>query len=209
RKEARTELRRHLSSRAEEVVLRLSRAGGHDAIEGAEKSDGPNHDPDDQEHEFQAVNRGARGVSLYVLCRGRELGRGRSPGGRGPVWQRRFQTTDSKSVFIEQRIFMAPRGWHGRGAQNRDYGPPRCRQDGGRIAELRTGGEGRLGRGQAPAPDAPQEVPQSASPGYPAARRRADPRGDDGESQPLALQDRETDEGRGPLGRRDICLAGI
>src|SRR5437660_6385480 len=198
---------------------------------------------------------------------------------------------------------MAPRGWHGRGAQNRHYGPPRCRQDilpseghrdargrrpqgrrhdhgadceaesagrllrdglgvqgeacvrlprdpveddgrpvrcghqrarrgrraraairdrerrrdrdrrgrqdGGRIAELCPGCEGRLGRGQAVAPDAPQEVPQSASPGYPSAGRRTNPRSDDGESEPLALQDRETDEGRGPLGRRDICLAGI
>src|SRR5437667_8929117 len=198
---------------------------------------------------------------------------------------------------------MAPRGWHGRGAQNRHYGPPRCRQDvlsseghrdargrrpqgrrhdhgadceaesagrllrdglgvqgeagirlprdrvegdgrplwrrhqrarrgrraratirdrerrrdrdrrgrqdGGRIAELCPGGEGCFGRGQAVAPDAPQEVPQSASPGYPSAGRRTNPRSDDGESEPLALQDRETDEGRGPLGRRDICLAGI
>src|SRR5439155_3691446 len=82
RKEARTELRRHLSSRAKEVVFRLSRAGGHDAIKGAEESDGRNHDPDDQEDEFQPVNRCARGVSLYVLCCGREQGRGRSPGGR-------------------------------------------------------------------------------------------------------------------------------
>src|SRR5439155_7781314 len=81
--------------------------------------------------------------------------------------------------------------------------------DGGRIAELCPGGEGRIGRGQAPALDAPQEVPQPASSGYPSAGRRTDSRGDDGESQPLALQDRETDEGRGPLGRRDICLAGI
>src|SRR5207237_1032289 len=80
---------------------------------------------------------------------------------------------------------------------------------GGRIAELCPGGEGCFGRGQAVAPDAPQEVPQSASPGYPSAGRRTNPRSDDGESEPLALQDRETDEGRGPLGRRDICLAGI
>src|SRR5256886_4688245 len=191
---------------------------------------------------------------------------------------------------------MAPRGWHGRGAQNRHYGPPRCRQDvlpsqghrdargrgaqgrrhdyradreaepagrllrdglgfkgearvrfagnpvqddgrslrrrhqrarrgrrerpaigdresgrdrdrrgredGGRVAEFRPVGEGCSGRGQAPPPDAPQEVPQSAAPGYPTAGRRADPRGDDGESQPLALQDRETDAGRGPLGKK-------
>src|SRR2546421_141313 len=108
---------------------------------------------------------------------------------------------------------MAPRGWHGRGAQNRHYGPRRCRQDvlsseGHRNARGRRH-QGRLGRGQALGPDAPEEGPQSASSGYPPAGRRADPRSDDGESEPLALQDRETDEGRGPLRRRDICLAGI
>src|SRR6058998_124084 len=27
--------------------------------------------------------------------------------------------------FIAQRIFLTPRGWHGRGAQDRDHGPPR------------------------------------------------------------------------------------
>src|SRR2546428_5758443 len=31
--------------------------------------------------------------------------------------------------FIAQRIFLTPRGWHGRGAQDRDHGPPRRRQD--------------------------------------------------------------------------------
>src|SRR5437870_3215718 len=34
-----------------------------------------------------------------------------------------------KDSFIARRIFLAPRGWHGRGSQNRDNGPPRRGQN--------------------------------------------------------------------------------
>src|SRR6266852_7263572 len=205
----------------------------------------------------------------------------------------RCRGADSKSVFIAQRIFMAPQEWNGRGAENRHHGPPRCRQDvlssqghrdasgrrtegrrhdhgadyqtksargllrdglglegaaslrvprdpveddggplrgghqrarrgrgeclairdrerrrdrdrrsredGGRISELRPGREGRPGCGQAPPAHAAQEVPQPVAAGHPPSGRRADPRSDPSESQPPALQDREADEGRGPL----------
>src|SRR5213593_1849104 len=198
-----------------------------------------------------------------------------------------------KDSFIAQRIFLTPRGWHGRGAQDRDHGPPRrrqnvlpseghrdargrrpqgrrhdhrtdrqakparrvlrdglgdegetrvrlardhleddgrpvrrryqrarggwrqrppgCdrqrgrhrdrrgRQDGSRVAQLRPRGERRPRRGQAAPPHTPQEVPEPAPAGHPPPGRRADPRGHDGEPQPPALQDCETDEGRGPL----------
>src|SRR5205823_10690845 len=75
----------------------------------------------------------------------------------------------------------------------------RGRKDGGRVAELRAGGEGRPRCGQAAPPHVAQEVPQSASPRYPATGRRPDPGSHDGEPEPPALQDREADEGRGPL----------
>src|SRR5207249_11129071 len=75
----------------------------------------------------------------------------------------------------------------------------RGREDGGRVAELRARGKRCPRRGQAAPPHPPQEIPESAPPGHPPPGRCADPRGHDGEPQPLAVQDCETDEGRGPL----------
>src|SRR5712692_7797468 len=214
----------------------------------------------------------------------------------------RCRGADSKSVFIAQRIFMAPQEWNGRGAENRHHGPPRCRQDvlssqghrdasgrrtegrrhdhgadyqtksargllrdglglegaaglrvprdpvedhgrpirrghqrarggrgeclavrdrerrcdrdrrgredGGRVPELRPGGEGRPGCGQAPPAHAAQEVPQPIAAGHPPSGRRADPGSDPSESQPPALQDREADEGRGPLRTKGYPASG-
>src|SRR5206468_9959400 len=75
----------------------------------------------------------------------------------------------------------------------------RGRQDGSRVAQLRPRGERRPRRGQAAPPHTPQEVPEPAPAGHPPPGRRADPRGHDGEPQPPALHDCETDEVRGPL----------
>src|SRR5439155_1103505 len=108
--------------------------------------------------------------------------------------------------FIAQRIFLTPRGWHGRGAQDRDYGPPRRRQDvlpsqGHRDAR------GRRPQGRRDDHGADRQA-------KPAGRILCDGLGDeretrvrlardhvedDGEPQPAALQDCETHEGRGPL----------
>src|SRR5437016_13192301 len=111
REEARTELRRHLSPGAEEVVFRLSRTGGQDPIEGAEKSNGRNHDPDDQEHEFQAMNRCARAVSLYVLCCGREVTKAvpRRPwaGLAGPISDDGFEECFYRATHIYGATWVA------------------------------------------------------------------------------------------------------